>query len=250
MKQHEIEDLEKHTTLEYAKENNLWINDFQSLGDKSLIGGNEHTLVLKFQNKTVYKSNNLINSRYLVTNVLEKVKIHNLLFPETRYLIIGFTGIDNDKNRTPHIEVVLEQTYIPNLTKAEPFEINLFMDNLGFKQTTPESFVNNEYLVFDLFPRNVLKDSSGNLYVIDAEFRDIKKLQEEKIEKEIEKKEILEELEKAMKPITVFDLNNPTYLTEIHRRNSESVMKYSKRMDPSKVDWTEEVERQKINARD
>ena len=65
MIQHKLEDLEKFTTLEFAKNNNLWIDDFYSLGDKSLVGGHEHTLVLSFEKKFVYKSNNLINSRYL-----------------------------------------------------------------------------------------------------------------------------------------------------------------------------------------
>jgi hypothetical protein len=61
MKQHELEDLEKFTTLDYAKKNNLWIANFYTLGEKVLVGGHEHTLVLNFQNKIVYKSNNLIN---------------------------------------------------------------------------------------------------------------------------------------------------------------------------------------------
>lgn len=248
MNSYRTEDLEKITTLEYAKKNNLWISNFQSLGDKILIGGNEHTLVLKFQNKTVYKSNNLINSRYLVTNVLEKVKIHNLLFPETRYKIIGFTGVENGK--TPHIEVVLEQMYIPNLIKAEPKEIDLFMERLDFNKTTPQSYVNDTYLVFDLFPRNVLKDTDGNLYIIDAEFRDIEKLQQENTEKEVEKKEIIESLNKAMNSMNELELYKPTYLTKEHQKNSEEVLKYSKSINPSKIDWIKEVERQKTNAKD
>ena len=67
------------------------------------------------------------------------------------------------------------------------------MENIGFIQTTPESYVNDKYLVFDLFPRNVLKDNQGNLYVVDAEFRDIKKLEEEKAAAAAAKKKFDEE---------------------------------------------------------
>jgi len=250
MKQHELEDLEKFTTLQYAKENNLWIDDFYSLGDRTLVGGHEHTLVLDCQNKTVYKSNNLINSRYLITNVLEKVDIQNKLFPETYYIIIGFTGIDNGKTRPPHIEVVLKQDYIPNLDKAEPFEIKSFMGNLGFKQTTPESYVNDSYLVFDLFPRNVLKDKEGNMYVVDAEFKYIKNLQEVNSKRGVEKEKKISKLEEGMNTIRVYELKKPNYLTEAHRKNSEGAIKNFNRINPSKIDWNKEVERQKRNARD
>ena len=248
MTQHELEDLEKFEALKYGKENDLWIEDFYALGNFGLVGGHEHTLVLNTTNKTVYKSNNLINSRYLVSNVIEKVQIHNKLFPETKYNIIGFTGIDNGESRTPHIEVVLKQTYIPNLIKAEPFDINLFMENIGFIQTTPESYVNDKYLVFDLFPRNVLKDNQGNLYVVDAEFRDIKKLEEEK--KGIYRNNKISNLEKALNSIKTSELKIPIYLTKEHKKNSENIMSYTNSIDYSKIDWNKEIERQRINAID
>jgi len=247
MKQHELEDLEKFITLDYAKKNNLWIVDFYTLGEKNLVGGHEHTLILNFQNKIIYKSNNLINSKYLITNVLEKVKVHNILFPETNYRIVGFTGIDNGKLRTPHIEVVLKQTYIPELTKAEPPEIKLFMESLGFTQTTPESYVNEKFLVFDLFPRNVLKNRQGNLYVVDAEFRYIKNL-EELEEKNI--KGITSKLEEGMNKMRASEIKEQTYLTEKHRKNSEQAIKYLNSIDYSQIDWDKEIERQKINAVD
>jgi hypothetical protein len=40
------------------------------------------------------------------------------------------------------------------------------------------------------------------------------------------------------------------YLTEAHRKNSEAAMKYLNSLDPSKIDWEKEIERQKRNARD
>lgn len=59
--QHEKEDIEKRTALEYAKENNLWIDSLYSLGKPTKISGYENTLALDDINGTIYKSNNLFN---------------------------------------------------------------------------------------------------------------------------------------------------------------------------------------------
>lgn len=250
MSPQEIEDFEKSIAFDYARAHNVWYDDFHALGDKPLVGGNEHTLRLDTKEIVVYKSNNLVNSRYLITNVIEKVEIHNTLFPETRYTIMGFTGIDNGKNETPNIEVVLGQNYMPGLTKAEPFEIKLFMENLGFEQTTPESYVNGRFLVFDLFPRNVLKDAAGTLYVVDAEFRDIERLNRPKGELEFSVDGTYSKLEEALHSIGGVQGDSPTYLTPEHKRNSEVAMDYWKHLDASRINWDKEVEMQKINAMD
>ncbi len=91
--QYEREDLEKKFILKYAKENNLWINDFYSLGNSTGLRGNENTILVDIENNVVYKSNNLFNARFLISNLLNQIIAHNLLFPETKYELAGFTGI-------------------------------------------------------------------------------------------------------------------------------------------------------------
>ncbi|WP_282136016.1 hypothetical protein [Seonamhaeicola maritimus] len=170
MTKQEIEDLERVIACNFADANQLWIDDFFSLGNYKLKGGHENTLVLDEEKLIVYKSNNLMNTKYLISNLVEKVFIHNELFPETGYEIIGFTGLKNHGNRTPYIEVVLKQDYIPGLVKSSFEEISVFMESLGFKQITIESYRNDKYVVYDLYPRNVLKDEKGTIFVVDAEF--------------------------------------------------------------------------------
>ena len=47
-------------------------------------------------------------------------------------------------------------------------------DALGFEKTTTEGrFTNNTYEVWDLVPRNVLVDVEGDIFVVDAEIRNI-----------------------------------------------------------------------------
>ena len=46
------------------------------------------------------------------------------------------------------------------------------MAALGFSSTpTNGRFTNGEFEVWDLLPRNVLKDSEGDIFVIDAEIK-------------------------------------------------------------------------------
>ncbi|MDR1699072.1 MAG: hypothetical protein LBR75_04550 [Prevotellaceae bacterium] len=161
------EEEEKKYFLKYAKENNLWIDSLYSLGAPFAGGGNENTLAYDEKNKIIYKSNNLINHQFSVAKLLESIVIHNQLFPETKYDIVGFTGIDYGEKRTPYIEVILKQDYITNAVQATQQEISDFMHAIGFEQVNEYSFANEQYTVSDLRPRNVLKDANGNFYVVD-----------------------------------------------------------------------------------
>jgi Serine/Threonine/Tyrosine Kinase found in polyvalent proteins len=165
--QYEREDLEKKFILKYAKENNLWINDIYSLGNSTGLRGNENTILVNIENNVVYKSNNLFNARFLISNLLNQIIAHNQLFPETKYELVGFTGIDNGIKRTPYIEVVLKQDLVKDATQASEEEIVNFMNSLGFIQIGEAKFSSGEYIVADLHPRNVLKDSNGVIYVVD-----------------------------------------------------------------------------------
>lgn len=44
-------------------------------------------------------------------------------------------------------------------------------------------------------------------------------------------------------------VNEPKYLTEAHRKNSEAAMRYQNSLNPSEIDWEKEKERKKKNAR-
>ena len=48
------------------------------------------------------------------------------------------------------------------------------MQALGFEQTGEGVYANNEVVISDLWPRNVLKDADGDIYVIDADFKERK----------------------------------------------------------------------------
>ncbi len=162
-------DLESLIALDFAKESGTWIPDFYALGHP-FSNGNENTICILCAGQIVYKSNNLFNS-LTISALFERIKLHNLLFPETAYTFVGFTGIDHSTKRPPYIEVILKQDYIHNTTPARPQEIQEYMYLLGFKLTSKASYSNGEYTVSDLFPRNVLKSTKDYLYVVDAEIK-------------------------------------------------------------------------------
>lgn len=164
---HEQEDLEKQLVFDFAKQNNLWIDDLYSLGKPTHAGGYENTLALDEITGYLYKSNNLFNAKFLISNLLEQIRLHNELFPETAYEVIGFTGFDNGNKCAPYIEVILEQIYVDNAEQTTQEEIIDFMYSLGFKQIDEAKFANEKYIVADLYPRNVLKDKNGFIYIVD-----------------------------------------------------------------------------------
>ena len=67
---------------------------------------------------------------------------------------------------------VLQQDLVKNAAPATPIEIETYMAALGFSKKNNEGrFANGTYEVWDLVPRNVLKDKDGDIYVVDAEIK-------------------------------------------------------------------------------
>ena len=45
------------------------------------------------------------------------------------------------------------------------------MSALDFEKVDEATFTNGDVIISDLYPRNVLKDKDGDLFVVDAEFK-------------------------------------------------------------------------------
>lgn len=55
-------------------------------------------------------------------------------------------------------------------TPATSIEIDTYMSAIGFTKSIKDGkYYNNSFIVWDVVPRNVLKDKEGDIYVIDAE---------------------------------------------------------------------------------
>ena len=156
-------EIEQRIAEQYAKENGIWIpmSDVFELGVPGPSGNENDTYV---SNDIIYKVNNLLNSGSIL-RLLDRVMWHNNLFYDTAYSLYGFTGFDG---RT--IMPILQQRLVKNAVPASPIEIETYMAAIGFvKKNNEGRYANSEYEVWDLVPRNVLKDKDGDIFIIDAE---------------------------------------------------------------------------------
>ena len=149
----------------YAKENDIWItlSDIFNLGIQGPSGNENDTYFSP--DGYVYKVNNLMNSGDMVS-LFEHLYIHNQLFPETAYELVGFTGFEG-RSTYP----IIRQRAVYNPSNASLDDINEYMHLLGFHKNDRYSFCNGEIIISDLRPRNVLKDTDGDIYIIDADFK-------------------------------------------------------------------------------
>ena len=158
-------EIEQHVAEQYAKSVGMWIpmDDVFDLGIPGPSGNENDTYVAK---DTIFKVNNLLNSGSIL-NLLDKIILHNLLFPNTAYKLIGFAGYDGRS-----VMPVLEQERICNAQPATQIMIDTYMSALDFSKENAEGrYSNGTYLVWDVVPRNVLVDADGDMYVVDAEIK-------------------------------------------------------------------------------
>ena len=156
-------EIEQRAAEQFAKSAGIWISmdDIFDLGSPGPSGNENDTYVSE---DTIYKVNNLLNSGG-ICKLLDKVLLHNLIFPNTAYRLHGFTGYDG---RT--IMPVLEQERICEAQPATQIMIDTYMSALGFeKEGESGRFSNGDFVVWDVVPRNVLVDKDGDMYVVDAE---------------------------------------------------------------------------------
>lgn len=198
--------IDNRYVLNFAQNNNLWIDDLYSLG-VPFSSGNENTNVLNEGEGFVYKSNNLMNTQ-TITGLFEKVALHNQFFPDTKYEFVGFTGIDNGAEREPYIEVIFRQQLIDESELASKKEFETYFKMIGLEKINDSAFSANDCIISDLHSRNVLKDKNGELYIVDAELNCKQK------ERNIELHNWLSELES-------FKYANRNFINQQHRESTE-----------------------------
>ncbi len=158
-------EIEQRVAEQYAKSMGMWIpmDEVFDLGEPGPSGNENDTYV---SGTIIYKVNNLLNSGGIV-KLLDKVLLHNLLFPNTAYILHGFAGYDKRS-----VMPVLIQRRIRNAQPASQIMIDTYMSALGFTKENDEGrYSNGAYVVWDVVPRNVLADTDGDMYVVDAEMK-------------------------------------------------------------------------------
>ena len=134
---------------DWAIQHGCWI-DKDTLGTYS-DRGSENEVYASLDSKHVYKLNDFRYSDDNLMPFFERIAIHNQLFPDCEYILIGFA-----ENRDGKTCAVLRQPFI-------------LMERLGFhKEQDDGYFTNSDYDIFDAVPNNVLMGADGHLYFIDT----------------------------------------------------------------------------------
>lgn len=161
-------EIEQRAAEQMAKSKGFWIPmmDIFRLGVPGPSGHENDTYVAE---QGVYKVNNLLNNNGSIVALLRKILLHNAIFSDTAYSFHAFAGFDG---RT--VQPVLFQPRVANAHPASQIMIDTYMAALGFEKTLEEGrFTNGVYEAWDLLPRNVLVDEEGDIFVVDAEIKQL-----------------------------------------------------------------------------
>ena len=146
----------------YAKNENIWFN--KDYFDKLVFldqGG--EAKVWELDKDNVIKVNHFPFEEK-PSKFLDRVSIHNYLFPESRYKVLGFTSFDESG-----FSVVLEQPFIEhsgNPVTQKEVEKDLNDRGLSYNKDT-DMFMNDDYIIGDTHQGNVLRSKNRNLIYID-----------------------------------------------------------------------------------
>ena len=132
----------------FARDRGYWIEDINTIGI----------------NTTVYKLNDFRYSDDNLSQFFERIRIHNIYFPDCSYKLIGFAY-----NKAEKVCAVLSQPFIVAMREATEPEIEEELNKMGFSsELDGEFFSNGNYDIFDALPNNVLVGNDGHLYFIDT----------------------------------------------------------------------------------
>ena len=148
---------------EWAVNNSLWIYDISQLGTYS-DRGSENEVYVNNETQTVYKLNDFRYSDDNLMPFFERIRIHNTLFEDCPYEMIGMA-----ENQSGKPCAVLTQPYILAEREASEDEISEELLRLGFHPEMEGEYFSNGYFdIFDASPNNVLMGIDGHLYFIDT----------------------------------------------------------------------------------
>lgn len=150
---------------QYAKDNKIWF-DYDSFGrDYGFFAEGMEAQVFDDGDYVIKAVGYDFAERQPPVDFLDRIAIHNTLFPDTKYELIGFT-----KDNNGYFRFVLKQPFIHDTGKISRTELKKHLKtnyDLVPAYDGRDSFTNQDYLVRDLHPANIIKSESGIIHFID-----------------------------------------------------------------------------------
>jgi Serine/Threonine/Tyrosine Kinase found in polyvalent proteins len=148
---------------EFAKENNFLLTDIPTSNPFFAQGG-EAKVFLANDGKNVIKTNTGIYYNTWL-DFLNSILIHNLLFEDAYYILLGFIEIEND------LHAVLQQPFIVSSELTDLTNVKNLLEYNGFINTRRNDYYNKELglILEDIHDENVITQNN-TLFFIDTVF--------------------------------------------------------------------------------
>lgn len=158
-----VSDAEKQEIVleKYAKEEGFWVDYFGQKKYWDFMGSGLEADVFRVDDHTVKKVVQYDMNHDTPLEYLDRLALHNYLFPEAPYKLTGIT-----RSRFG-LCFIVEQPIIKNVLPADSKEVSKYMKQAGFKDMGSNLYINKSYIDGDLHSGNVLTDKEGNLIFID-----------------------------------------------------------------------------------
>jgi hypothetical protein len=147
---------------QFAFKHSLWIDECEVENWHYIAHGTE---AMVYEGALLEEVRKIVDYRVFGESPLEylynRIALHNFLFPETGYHLVGFTRFEGA------FSFVVGQPFIVG-TPPTLEEIAEEMQQRGFDNMGGYCHVGCDYIVEDLHRGNVLKDSAGRFYFIDT----------------------------------------------------------------------------------
>jgi|GEM_PF-3681015 len=153
-----IEDYAKHEKIWYEYEDQIK-NKWDRIDNKM---GAEAEVYLEKDGIFVIKVMHYINSDTPLEFLDNRISLHNALFPDTQYELIGFTKTKKG------FAFIIKQPYIKGRETKIEDNLSEFMAKAGFSPEKIHSYGNNVLKIEDLHEANVLKGKDDRFYFIDT----------------------------------------------------------------------------------
>jgi Serine/Threonine/Tyrosine Kinase found in polyvalent proteins len=161
--QSKIKEEQNQFLRDFISKNNLWLPHYPDAG-RYISEGGEAKIYLDEDNRNVIKLNDAVYYNTWL-DFFNSILIHNLLFKETSYTLIGFTEKDNT------LLAILKQPFIISDNNVDLNTVKKLLEYNGFENTRRNDYYNKELglILEDIHDENVIVNSNI-LFFIDTVF--------------------------------------------------------------------------------
>lgn len=158
-----IKEEQSKLLIELAKENNFWLYKLP-VENSYFARGGEAKVYLASDGKSVIKTNDAIYYNTWL-DFLNSIIIHNLLFTDTKYTLLGFF------EEADTLTAVLQQSYVISDELTNLINVKTYLEHNGFENTKRNDYYNKELglILEDMHDENVITNSNI-LFFIDTVF--------------------------------------------------------------------------------